>query len=916
MSDIIVKFKPVGEKALIQAIKSLDRATGKAAKTGGLFDTSGKRNAKTMGILGNSFSTVRSKMLLFNFAMALGVRQVAEFMQEAANLEAMDTAFTTLSGGVDNASVAIEKLRGATNNTVSDFDLFQQANSAMVLGVTKNSDEMAQMFDMAQRLGRALGVDTKKSVESLITGIGRQSRLMLDNIGIIVKSEEAYKRYADDLGISSDQLTDTQKKQAFMSATLEAGNKKLNSLGKEVLSTTDAYDALGASIKNLTTRTGEILNEGFTPLIEAATDFVNAIGPKTISNIAQALISLAGAIAFVKTAQMALVARTKIMIYWQAAAAVSATGLSGAFIKLAAAIYTMLGPVGLAVGALTAIGVGIAKYSGFLSAGTEESDKFVDAAEDIQEGIDDLDAGNATGELDKFYQKLIDGNNLLQLANQALRSNMVDAFKGAQTNFSSFQSDLQANADGLESQIQANEDKIDKANKEFFDKFGVDPTVENAIIDGLALFTDEINGITGKQKQEYINAANELGVFTSDLISKTDKLKSDLGKIKVDINPFDEESFKEITNISTDFFDKYIKGSNIMQAVNDGTIKTNEDLIAVIKAESSELGFLDAATIKAIVNKRKLNEETVFLTDKQKLSIRAYERLKDAQAGTIKSRIAVLNADIKLLEANEEVLDSQGKRIKLTDKEIEQIQLLKDERDALTKELQKASAEEIRIAKLQASVRAEAAQMALQTFNMVTQALSDNIAKREAEVLEHLKTTTSYQMADEEQRKRMEKEATAEFLKEKKLIFRMEQASSLASIYMNTSKAMMQAAAAFPLTAGQPWAGIIAAMGLVQAGTVLAQSPPKAQYGGYIAGNRHSEGGTLIEAERGEFIMSRNAVKSIGLEQLNSMNRTGDAGGTINVNVSGNVMTQDFVEGELAESIKEAVRRGSDFGVS
>ena len=62
--------------------------------------------------------------------------------------------------------------------------------------------------------------------------------------------------------------------------------------------------------------------------------------------------------------------------------------------------------------------------------------------------------------------------------------------------------------------------------------------------------------------------------------------------------------------------------------------------------------------------------------------------------------------------------------------------------------------------------------------------------------------------------------------------------------------------------------------------------------------------------------MSRNAVKSIGLEKINEMNRTGDAGGTINVNVSGNVMTQDFVEGELAESIKEAVRRGSDFGVS
>ena len=39
-------------------------------------------------------------------------------------------------------------------------------------------------------------------------------------------------------------------------------------------------------------------------------------------------------------------------------------------------------------------------------------------------------------------------------------------------------------------------------------------------------------------------------------------------------------------------------------------------------------------------------------------------------------------------------------------------------------------------------------------------------------------------------------------------------------------------------------------------------------------------------------------------------------GGSVTVNVSGNVLSQDFVEGELAENIKEAVRRGTDFGIS
>jgi hypothetical protein len=84
-----------------------------------------------------------------------------------------------------------------------------------------------------------------------------------------------------------------------------------------------------------------------------------------------------------------------------------------------------------------------------------------------------------------------------------------------------------------------------------------------------------------------------------------------------------------------------------------------------------------------------------------------------------------------------------------------------------------------------------------------------------------------------------------------------------------------------------------------------------------VGGQRHAQGGTMINAEQGEFVINRRAVNAIGLETLNEMNRTGGSGSnSINVNVSGNVMTQDFVEGELAEAIKEAARRGSDFGIN
>ena len=266
---IVIQFQAKGNKALTDAIKALDNATRQLTRRQkkfgeGLNDVRNKSRG-----LNVAFATLRSKMLLFSFAMSLGGRQLIRFSKDAAQLEGVSTAFNTLQGGTDKSTVAIEKLKVATNGTMSSMDLLKQANNAMVLGITKNSDEMARMFDLAQRLGRALGVDTTHAVESLITGIGRQSRLMLDNIGIIVKSEEAYERYAAGLNKSSKDLTDSEKKQAFLNATLEAAESKVAELGAETLTAADSWSRFGANVANVAVQVGDAINTVLIPEINA-----------------------------------------------------------------------------------------------------------------------------------------------------------------------------------------------------------------------------------------------------------------------------------------------------------------------------------------------------------------------------------------------------------------------------------------------------------------------------------------------------------------------------------------------------------------------------------------------------------------------------------------------------------------------
>ena len=122
---ILIKFKATGDKGLIKSMNALAKAQGalegntkllanqtkKAAKSGGVLSTNFKRNQKDASDLSNAFSTIRSKMLLFTFAMSLGVRQLIDFGKHAAKVDSMARAFNTLSGGASKAGSSILKIQ-------------------------------------------------------------------------------------------------------------------------------------------------------------------------------------------------------------------------------------------------------------------------------------------------------------------------------------------------------------------------------------------------------------------------------------------------------------------------------------------------------------------------------------------------------------------------------------------------------------------------------------------------------------------------------------------------------------------------------------------------------------------------------------------------------------------------------------
>jgi len=68
-------------------------------------------------------------------------------------------------------------------------------------------------------------------------------------------------------------------------------------------------------------------------------------------------------------------------------------------------------------------------------------------------------------------------------------------------------------------------------------------------------------------------------------------------------------------------------------------------------------------------------------------------------------------------------------------------------------------------------------------------------------------------------------------------------------------------------------AAITAALVLAEIAAISAAPIPQFEKGGRIKGKRHRDGGTVIEAEEGEFVINRKAAKKIGFDNLEALNR-------------------------------------------
>jgi hypothetical protein len=209
-------------------------------------------------------------------AAIMAVREAWNMANMAAQARQEKQAFASLAASYGtNSKKILASLKEVSGGTVDTMTLIRSAGTAMMMGIAP--DDVIKLMEVARATAKMTGQSTVKAFEDVTLAVGRQSKMILDNLGIILDVEKANEAYAKSIGKTVGQLNDLDRKQAFMNATLKAGKELTEKLGNQNDTAADKFERFTATIQNMKVAIGDglirvfyFLEGGFTAVAAGA----------------------------------------------------------------------------------------------------------------------------------------------------------------------------------------------------------------------------------------------------------------------------------------------------------------------------------------------------------------------------------------------------------------------------------------------------------------------------------------------------------------------------------------------------------------------------------------------------------------------------------------------------------------------
>lgn len=189
---------------------------------------------------------------------AIQVGRVAlDLAQIGAQAQRVDLAFQKLAQSAgQSGNQLLAAMRKASAGTIADVDLELAANRARILGVADSAEKLTGLLEVARVRGAAFGRSTAQSFDDLVTGIGRGSALILDNLGF-KDGQRDLDAYAASVGKTAAELSNAERTSVLLNKVMRETKDEVAGASKSGEDAATAFEHLQASITNVKAALGK-----------------------------------------------------------------------------------------------------------------------------------------------------------------------------------------------------------------------------------------------------------------------------------------------------------------------------------------------------------------------------------------------------------------------------------------------------------------------------------------------------------------------------------------------------------------------------------------------------------------------------------------------------------------------------------
>jgi hypothetical protein len=499
-----------------------------------------------------------------------------------------------------------------------------------------------------------------------------------------------------------------------------------------------------------------------------------------------------------------------------------------------------------------------------------------------------ISAFEKLAEKNKNYERSISGTNeAIKKSGEALKA-LNDIIKDSETSISVSTGKITQSQADLNNQI----DQVKEKSKEAYaplisQQLNLQESLKNVNAE-IERQNQIIEGNRGSNREGAALALATAQKTLNSELEKRTRIEQELSKIDVErqrISARTVEAIRKVTQVTkeADNSEARKKAAEAAKAAAEKQAKLEEDVAKAsreiaLKLEQQAAEFTNNLRIKLELEYQKELERLAELKKKRDearaLSFEAINQ--DFFDGQI-NRLKTLELEEgSTSERRIQLIEAEGQ------KRIAEIRLNVDDTAAANNQILLVEAE------TQAAIRAERKRTTEESIKQITEyvdafgnllsslndlsrqqtenRINDLTAQQQKEIQninDTFQTETQKQRQREAAEFRFQRQIAAE--KQKQAI--QDKKLALLSATVNTAKAIVAALPNIPLSI------LVGIVGAAQIAAIASQPIPKFEKGGEVRGKRHRDGGTLIEAEQGEYIVNRNQTRRHS-EEISALNRS------------------------------------------